>query len=337
MYKFPIKTFFFLALAIAILLSLSPILILIDHHNRYEVLDKLILFVTAFFITFCNLLFQNWLQAKDTTIGRSVLFAVLLNLILFGINIVVRIPFWDKIFLNKPPFVVIIGIDLVRHIIIALVAFWVVSFLRKMDAESRYKSKVHELENQTLQLQLKNLTAQLQPHFFFNSLNVLAELIHIDVQKSDQYIQHLSNIFRYVLTNQERALIDLEEEINFVSSYLFLLKIRFDNTITVTHSLTDVRTFSIPSLCTLVVLENIVKHNNVENMNIDLSLSEDKDYFVIANSLHKKNSIDVDSLGIGLVNIEKRCQLLLHTSIVINETDSLFEVKIPLKSKVHEI
>jgi LytS/YehU family sensor histidine kinase len=258
-------------------------------------------------------------------------------LILFGINIVVRIPFWDKIFLNKPPFVVIIGIDLVRHIIIALLAFWVVSFLRKMAAESRYKSKVHELENQTLQLQLKNLTAQLQPHFFFNSLNVLAELIHIDVQKSDQYIQHLSNIFRYVLTNQERALIDLEEEINFVSSYLFLLKIRFDNTITVTHSLTDVRSFSIPSLCTLVVLENIVKHNNVENMNIDLSLSEDKAYFVIANSLHKKNSIDVDSLGIGLVNIEKRCQLLLHSSIVINETDSLFEVKIPLKSKVHEI
>jgi hypothetical protein len=337
MYKFPIKTFFFLALAIAILLSLSPILILIAHHNRYEVLDKLILFVTAFFITFCNLFFQNWLQTKDTTIGRSVLFAVLLNLILFGINIVVRIPFWDKIFFNKPPFVVIIGVDLVRHIIIALVAFWVVSFLRKMAAESRYKTKVHELENQTLQLQLKNLTAQLQPHFFFNSLNVLAELIHIDVQKSDQYIQHLSNIFRYVLTNQERALIDLEEEINFVSSYLFLLKIRFDNTITVTNSLTDVSTFSIPSLCTLVVLENIVKHNNVENMNIDLSLSEDKDYFVIANSLHKKNSIDVDSLGIGLVNIEKRCQLLLHRSIVINETDSLFEVKIPLKSKEYEI
>ncbi|WP_281239405.1 sensor histidine kinase [Flavobacterium praedii] len=336
MYKFHTKTFFFLALAIAILLSLSPMLILIAHHSSYEILDKVILFTTAFLITFCNLFFQNWLQSKEVTVWRRVWLTAVLNFILFGINIMIRIPFWNKIFLNKPPFAVIAGIDLVRHAIIVLVTFWVVSFLRKMAAESTYKIKVRDLENQTLQLQLKNLTAQLQPHFFFNSLNVLAELIHIDVQKSDQYIQHLSNIFRYVLTNQERAIIDLEEEINFVSSYLFLLKIRFDTTITVTQTLTDASAFSIPSLCTLVVLENIVKHNNVEHMKITISLSSDKSYFVIANSLNKKNSIEVDSLGIGLANIEKRCQLLLQKSILIQETDSLFEVKIPLKIKENE-
>jgi len=217
----------------------------------------------------------------------------------------------------------------VRHIIITLVSYWIISFLRKNAQQADYKIKLNKLENQTLQLQLKNLTAQLQPHFFFNSLNVLSELIHTNVKKSDDYIQHLSNIFRYVLSSQETSIISLAEEFNFIKSYLFLLKIRFENAVKIEYNISDEENYTIPSLCTLIVLENIVKHNNINNITINISISSTQS-LIISNSKNKKKRFEVESLGLGLANIDKKCHLLLQRGIKINETEEIFEVEIPI-------
>lgn len=232
MYK-STKIYVIVSLIIAILLSLSPILILITHHNWSDILDKFILIITTFFIAFSNLLFQSKLQSRTISIAKLIFYTFLFNAILFGVNFFIRIPFWNMIPSGKSLLLVFGAIDLVRSIIIALVAFWIITFLNKNSKQMALQLKVNELENQTLQLQLKNLTAQLQPHFFFNSLNILAELIHIDTKKSDNYIQHLSNIFRYVLVNQDQPIISLNNELDFIKSYLFLLKIRFDDFINI--------------------------------------------------------------------------------------------------------
>jgi sensor histidine kinase YesM len=329
--KISTKTYLLFSLIIAFLLSLSPILILLEHHRFLDVLDKLVLFITAFFITFSNLIFQNRIQSKSFSLLKIILYTSLFNLILITINLLIRIPFWGMIPFNKPPLFVFVAIDLVRQIILALVAYWVIFFLNKNAMQVAYKIKLSELENQTLHLQLKNLTAQLQPHFFFNSLNVLAELIHIDVYKSDHYIQHLSNIFRYVLSSQETSFTALTEEISFIKSYLFLLKIRFDNSIDIDYDITNEKNLIIPSLCSLVVLENIVKHNHINNLKINISTSSINQSLIIRNSKNKKNKFVVESLGLGLANIDKKCQLLLQRGIKINETEDVFEVEIPLK------
>jgi sensor histidine kinase YesM len=323
------KTFFLISLIISILLSLSPILILLELHNWFDILDKIVLVLTAFFITFSNLFFQNRIQSKAISLLKLMLYTSLFNLIVFGINIVIRTPFWNIIPFHKPPLFLFVAIDLVRNIIIAFVSYWIISFFKKNNAQIAFKIKLNELEKQTLQLQLKNLTAQLQPHFFFNSLNVLSELIHIDAKKSDDYIQHLSNIFRYVLSSQETSIISLTDELDFIKSYLFLLEIRFENALNIEYHICDEKNFTIPSLCSLIVLENIVKHNNMNNIKISISTSQNES-LLISNSKNKKKRFEVESLGLGLANIEKKCQLLLHRGIKINETEDVFEVEIPL-------
>ncbi|MFY8005281.1 MAG: histidine kinase, partial [Chitinophagaceae bacterium] len=233
---------------IAILLSLSPMLILLEHHNSIDILDKLILVSTAFVFVLANLLFQNKCQSKSFSILKLVLYTLLFNIILFGINLCIRVPFWNMIPKNKPPLIFLGAVDFVRSIIIALISFWIISFFEKNNRQNALRIKLAELENQTLQLQLNNLTAQLQPHFFFNSLNVLAELIYVDTQKSDFYIQHLSNIFRYVLINKDSPIIPLSEELNFIKSYLYLLNIRHENHIEIQYRIEHTENFVIASL-----------------------------------------------------------------------------------------
>lgn len=293
-------------------------------------LDKGVLILTAFFIAFSNLFFQNRLQSKSISLSRLIFYTFLFNSILFGVNFFIRIPFWNMIPIHKPPLLVFGAVDLVRSTIIALVSFWIISFLNKNINQVALKIKLNELENQTLQLKLKNLTAQLQPHFFFNSLNILAELIHIDTKKSDNYIQHLSNVFRYVLVNQDTPIISLNDELNFIKSYLFLLKIRFENSLNIKYNISNTDDFTVPSLCSLIVLENIVKHNYIENLIIEISISQESQEIIFSNTKNKKHRNEVQSMGLGLSNIDKKCKLLFQKSITIYESENIFEVKIPL-------
>ena len=327
------RTFVHIALLISILLSLVPAFMLLEHHSTVEIIDKVILFSTAFGITIANLFLQFKLHHKSFSVFKIISYTTLCNVFLFILNLAIRVPFWQSIPFRKPPLSVFIAVDVVRHIIIALVAFWAVSYLLKSTTAIINTIKVKELENQALQLQLKNLSAQLQPHFFFNNLNVLSELIHIDVQKSDTYIKNLSDIFRYVLSNQESTLIDVQDEIKFIKSYLYLLEIRFENALQIEFIIPHDSNYSIPSLCTLSVLENIIKHNTIDTMFIHISLSQVKQSLIIRNSKKIKKRIQVESLGFGLVNIENKCQLLLQRRIQINETNDFYEIEIPLSTK----
>jgi sensor histidine kinase YesM len=331
MYNVSFKTYLRVSVIVAMLLSLSPILFLAEQHSWLDVADKIVLVLTAIFITFFNLQFQKKVQGAGFSLIRLLTYTLLFNLLLFLLNIAGRTPVWLAIPFPKPPLFIFMAIDVVRQFIIAIVAYWIVSFFNKNAAEVAYKMRLTGLENQTLQLQLKNLTAQLQPHFFFNSLNVLAELIHIDVHKSDQYIQHLSNVFRYILSNQEISFIPLKEELNFIKSYLFLLQIRFEDLVSIDYKVQNHENYAIPALCSLVVLENIVKHNYMTNMNIQIAVSADGQVLIISNSKNMKNVKEVDSLGLGLANINEKCTLLLQKGISINESESFFEVSIPLK------
>jgi len=331
MYNVSFKTYLRVSFIVAILLSLSPILFLADQHSWLDVADKIVLVLTAFFITLFNLLFQNKIQNAGLSMFRLLVYTLLFNLFLFGIDILGRTPVWHAIPFPKPPLFIFMAIDFVRQFIIAMVAYWITSFFSKNAAEAAYKMRLTVLENQTLQLQLKNLTAQLQPHFFFNSLNVLAELIHIDVRKSDQYIQHLSNVFRYILSNQDISFIPLKEELNFIKSYLFLLQIRFEDLIDIDYKVHNQENFAIPALCSLVVLENIVKHNYMTNINIQIAVSAGGRELSISNVKNLKSKKDIESLGLGLANINEKCTLLLQKGITINQDDTFFEVAIPLK------
>ncbi|MCB9016786.1 MAG: histidine kinase [Lentimicrobiaceae bacterium] len=315
---------------ITFLLSLSPVLLLIDHHQWPDIVDKCLLIFTTFIITSVNLKFQNQFHEKSFSSLKFACYVILMNLLLFGLNLLIRIPFWTYIQPDGPPIFIKLSIDIVRSLIIIIATYFIVAFLAKNKLHYNNILKIKDLENESLQLQLKGLTAQLQPHFFFNSLNVLSELIQSDLKKSDEYIQQLSQFFRYVLSNQQNHFVSLKDEIQFINTYIYLLKIRFENAITITYHFDRNLPFLVPSLCSLIVLENIVKHNNISEMEINVSVTDDDNYLKFSNKINRKKSFEVNKLGYGLENINKKCELLLQKSITVNQSDTVFEVAIPL-------
>ncbi|MEM9886292.1 MAG: histidine kinase [Bacteroidota bacterium] len=123
-----------------------------------------------------------------------------------------------------------------------------------------------QLEKEKLATELTALRQQVNPHFLFNSLNVLSELMHENLEKADDFIQHFSRIYRYVLDINQEAVVTVQQEVDFLQSYLFLHQIRFGNDLSMQIELdADALKQFIPPLSLQLLFENVVKHNVISS------------------------------------------------------------------------
>jgi LytS/YehU family sensor histidine kinase len=194
-------------------------------------------------------------------------------------------------------------------------------------------TELTKTKNENLETQLQLLKQQISPHFLFNSLNTLRCIATDNNTKS--YITQLSNVYRYLLTNnkyKDEDLVLLKDELEFTNSYLYILKERFEDALDIDINISQETLYmQIPPLALQVLIENATKHN-VVSMDSPLSIyiyNEGEETLVVKNNLQPKLSSE-DSLGIGLDNIKKRYQLLSDKEIEIIKTDTDFTVKIPL-------
>ncbi len=188
------------------------------------------------------------------------------------------------------------------------------------------------LKTEQVASQLNSLKDQVNPHFLFNSLNALSSLVYDDQEKAVKFIRKLSDVYRYVLDQSNEQLVTLEEEMKFMESYLFLMKIRFeDNLIINTAGITpDQKQKSIPPMSLQLLVENAVKHNVVSEkraLTIELFTNEN-DFLVVKNNVSFKKTNDAS--GIGLKNLRMRYQFLCDKKMIINHTEKVFEVFLPL-------
>lgn len=187
-----------------------------------------------------------------------------------------------------------------------------------------------KLRNENLTSKYESLKSQLDPHFLFNSLNVLTNLVYTDADKSAVFIKQLSEVYRYVLEVRNKELVPLEDELKFVESYLYLQQIRFGDKLKIENKLQGVSGL-IPPLALQILVENAIKHNVVsEDDPLTISMFTENNLVVIKNNLQKKIRLTEASTGIGLDNISKRYEFLTGQKIVIEETASAFIVKLPL-------
>ena len=193
------------------------------------------------------------------------------------------------------------------------------------------------VENQQLHAenilnQYEVLKNQLNPHMLFNSLNTLRSLVRENQDKAQEYIQELSRVLRYTLQGNESQFVSLREEMEFASAYIFLLKMRFEENLkfdlcvdpTLEH-------FFLPPMSIQVLIENAVKHNEISNrhpLTIRIATCAEDQTLTVSNPLQPKLTAATGT-GIGLANLAKRYQLLLHRDIQITE-DTAFTVRIPL-------
>ncbi|MEO3404004.1 histidine kinase [Mucilaginibacter sp. CAU 1740] len=180
--------------------------------------------------------------------------------------------------------------------------------------------------------ELQALKLQLDPHFVFNNLSVLSELILKDQQLAYNYTENLARVYRYLLINSKKELIPLHEELKFLDAYLFLISNRMGGggifRINIDKSKQHLR---LPPVTLQLLIENAIKYNRTEKENpliIDIYLNDD-DTLVASNTLLPL-VVQPVSTGIGLENIIARYALLGDAKPIIEKTDTTFTIKVPL-------
>jgi len=195
------------------------------------------------------------------------------------------------------------------------------------------EEELQQLKIESLQSRCTALTNQINPHFFFNSLSGISSLVR---KKDDKlticYIDHLSDIFRYILQSEHKGLVALEEELEFARSFCDVMEVRYAGKLDVCIDVPDdCMKLKIPVLALLPLIENVTVHNMIDSehrMRIDIMTNNEEDLIVI-NPLYPKQ-YKPDTHGTGLCNLEKRFALLTNRHIRVEQTDKEFKVILPL-------
>lgn len=186
--------------------------------------------------------------------------------------------------------------------------------------------------------QYESLKNQLDPHFLFNSLNVLSSLIEENQEKAVLFTYSLSKTYRYILDQKDKDLVPLEQELEFAKTYIELLQMRFeDSLIFEIPEVIDQQGAKVVPLSLQLLLENAIKHNKAtEQQPIVIRIEEHSNgYLVVENNLNKKKILE-QRQGIGLSNITKRYSFLTSKPVKIEQDQHSFKVSIPILTKVYQ-
>lgn len=186
----------------------------------------------------------------------------------------------------------------------------------------------------TASAKFETLKNQIDPHFLFNSLNVLSSLIEENPDSAQRFTTSLSKVYRYVLEQKDKELVSVEEELAFAKTYMNLLKMRFENSVfyelPAVMSSPDAR---VVPLSLQLLLENTVKHNIVsQEQPLHIRIYEENGYLVVQNDYQKKEVLQ-DRKGVGLQNIISRYAIISSRQVAIEQTEKYFTVKLPVLTK----
>jgi two-component system, LytTR family, sensor kinase len=188
------------------------------------------------------------------------------------------------------------------------------------------------LKEENVSAQLDLLRQQVQPHFLFNALNTLKSMVKANDPAAANFIIHLSGVYRYLLQSSMKQQVSIQDELDMLHSYAFLLKTRFGDNFKLDIRLPgQLRSYKMPPLTFQLLLENAVKHNVVsmeKPLHIEV-FGTDENEVAVRNNLQPKKSVE-ESNGAGLENINRRYELLIGKGIEVQKTAGYFEVRLPL-------
>jgi hypothetical protein len=196
------------------------------------------------------------------------------------------------------------------------------------------KVKEQKIIAGTASAQFESLKNQIDPHFLFNSLNVLSSLIEENPESAQKFTTSLSKVYRYVLEQKDKELVSVAEELKFAKTYMNLLKMRFENSITfeIPEGFDNEEAKVVP-LSLQLLLENCIKHNVVsEAKPLHVKISIENNQLVVTNNLQKKEVLS-DRKGVGLQNIVNRYAILTKRTVLVEENEQEFKIFLPILTK----
>lgn len=192
--------------------------------------------------------------------------------------------------------------------------------------------EAEELRRISSQAELELIRSQINPHFLFNNLNVLSGMVIKNNPEANKFIEEFSKVYRYILSNQQKELVELKSELDFIQPYIFLLQKRFDNGLKIDISIGErYKSHHVVPAALQMLIENAIKHNVVSRnrpLHIDIH-TNGNNTLVVKNNLQLRQAAE-PSGRIGLQNIRKRYELISGQDITITKTEESFEVILPL-------
>lgn len=289
-----------------------------------------LIFFGVRYIFFCILIFSlikiNLQKFTIQSFGKRFLYNALITAVGYGIFVAINVLFYAK----------------ASHFgSILLFQFFVVCFLctfmghiyQMYTIQRKREQEIEQLKMENLQSRYDALMNQINPHFFFNSLNGLTSLIR---KKNDEntlnYVSKMSDVFRYILQSDRKGLVTLEEELEFVKAFFYMMEVRFANKLEFKVEVnSEMMSRNLPVLSVLPLIENVVVHNRIDSehkMVVSIRVNEQSE-LVMSNPVYPKLK-PADTNGTGLMNLNKRFSLLMNKQIRIEDKGDSFNVYLPL-------
>lgn len=276
--------------------------------------------------SFMNLKLKN----SPTALKSSIEALLVISSAVLLLFITVLIPFY----LVFPEIDIIDKKIRLNYIFMAILALFFYYFGEREQSKRRLQKELlrsAKLQKESFEAQLQNLRNQMNPHFLFNSLNVLVTLIKIDQDRAVKFVQKLSEVYRAFLQNSEKELISLYEELKVVKAYNYLLKTRFGDSIAFESDIPEEKKkLFLPPGALQSLIENAVKHNGSTRQNplvIKVFTVENK--LIVSNKIKARKSAAA-STNTGLKNLINRYKFLTNKKATFQKKDGYFVAEIPL-------
>jgi len=226
---------------------------------------------------------------------------------------------WSLIIMAVPYTLLISFIISLIFTVIGFFQAWKKSFIQ-----------AEKLKVEMLAYKYESLRNQINPHFLFNSLNVLSDLVYDDKELAIMFIRQLGDLFRYVLDSRDKELVPLVEELEFIRSFTFLLKTRFEQKLTIDIEVQPGQDDYIVPMTLQLLIENAVKHNEVsEAFPLRIQIRKTGEWLEVENNLQLKNVGD-NSKKTGLKNITQQFAFFSEKPIKIISSDEFYKVRVPI-------
>lgn len=216
-------------------------------------------------------------------------------------------------------------------LVIFIPAFCVYFSLHFLKHWQESELETERFKKETLKSQFDNLKNHLDPHFLFNNLNILSALIDKDTAESKVFLDKFADVYRALLKTKDEDLITLQDELDFINAYIYLLKTRFEENVIFNINIEkDVLMKMIPPLTIQLLIENAIKHNIIsEKKPLVVDVTSVEGGVQVCNSLYQRTDLEETS-GSGLDNIRNRYAYFSDESVEVTKTENKFCVTIPL-------
>ncbi|MTI41012.1 sensor histidine kinase [Fulvivirga lutimaris] len=280
---------------------------------------------------FISLLFDKklpWLKFGSRRLFSHLTFGIVYSLII--INLAYLLFKWALT--NEPPTTSQIVVTNAYGLVLFIPAFSVYFSMYFLRHWQKSVLETEKFKKETLKFELDNLKSHLDPHFLFNNLNILSSLIDTSKEESKRFLDKFADVYRSLLKTKDEDLIAIEDELEFIDAYIYLLKTRFEENIIFNIDIDkSVRFMMIPPLTIQLMIENAIKHNVAsEKKPLKIDVEAKGKLLKVCNNLNERPKDPGQPEGSGIKNIKRRYSYFTEEQVIINKSNDEFCITVPI-------